>query len=67
VQIQDFLTAGIQNIMVLIAKCDSHLQRGEVWASSLIFLLTATAFSFAQALRVVLKEGNTNHFGQQPL
>lgn len=67
VQIQDFLTAGIQNIMVLIAKCDSYLQRGEVWASSLIFLLTATAFSFAQALRVVLKEGNTNHFGQQPL
>ncbi len=66
-QIQDFLTAAIQNIMVLIAKCENHLKRGKVRGSSLILFVTETAFGFAQAVRILRNEGDTIHFGQQPL
>jgi hypothetical protein len=67
VQIQDFLTAAIQNIMVLITRCKSTLLTGKMWPSSLSFSIKGIKFISAHMFCFISKTTFISYFGQQPL
>jgi hypothetical protein len=67
VQIQDFLTAAIQNIMVLITRCKSTLLTGKMGPSSLGFSIRGIKFVSVHLSFFISRTTSINYFGQQPL
>lgn len=66
VQIQDFLTAAIQNIMVLITRCKSILLTGKMGPSLLGFFIRGIKFISAHLFCFISNTTFINYFGQQP-